>query len=424
MAGVLDSSPGQDTPLHALTHILARLGDLFKELPESIHRLLVEEVDELTVDQQLRDLLSDTVAANVDTWFSLIRYSIPIDHVEAPTAALEHARRMAQREIPVNALLRAYRLGHQHGLNLIIAGLRSADLPPELKLELFEHITRVSFRYIDWMSEQVLQTYQIEREQWDANRRSLREQAIRDILDGRDVDVTSTSNSMGYPLGATHLALLVWLDRDARADADQLIAMESFARQAASAAGAAQLIHHSIDRLVACAWMTVPAPSDAVSQLRAFVQAQPDSPKIAVGEPLSGLEGFRRTYRQAEQARAVAMAAQGTARQFVAAQDPGLALASMLMADLPMLKYWIGDVLGPLASNTASDQHLRETLSVFLRAGSSFKAAAGELQIHGNTVKYRVNRAIERRGQPMTGDRFDVEFALLMCDWFGDAVMT
>lgn len=130
MPSVLDSSPGEGAPAPAVTDLLGRVGDLVKGLPEAIHRLLVEQVTELTADQQLRDLLSDTVAANVGTWLSVIRYSIPIDHVEAPTAALEHARRMAQREIPVNALLRAYRLGHQHGLNLIIAGLRSADLPP------------------------------------------------------------------------------------------------------------------------------------------------------------------------------------------------------------------------------------------------------------------------------------------------------
>jgi DNA-binding PucR family transcriptional regulator len=118
------------------------------------------------------------------------------------------------------------------------------------------------------------------------------------------------------------------------------------------------------------------------------------------------------------------MAPDGTARRFVAAQDPGLALASMLVADVPTLKHWIHDVLGPLASSTESDQRLRDTLRVFLRVGSSFKSAAGELQIHGNTVKYRVNRAVERRGQPIDNDRLDVEFALLMCDWFGDAVLT
>jgi DNA-binding PucR family transcriptional regulator len=60
---------------------------------------------------------------------------------------------------------------------------------------------------------------------------------------------------------------------------------------------------------------------------------------------------------------------------------------------------------------------------VFLRAGSSFKAAAGELHLHFNSVKYRVARAIERRGRPITDDRLDVEVALLLCHWYGTAVI-
>ena len=247
---MLDSSEVQDTPGHAVHHLFRDLGDLVRELPESIHGLLIEQVAELAADQQLKELLSDTVAANVDTWFSVVRHSIPFDRMESPTAALEHARRMAQREVPVNALLRAYRLGHQYGLNLIIAGLRSADLPPEEKLALIEHITRVSFRYIDWMSEQVLETYQTERAEWDERRRSLRAQAIRDILNGRDVDLTEASSAMRYFLGATHVALMVWLDRDAGADTDEFIAMERFMQHAVSATGAKQSVYFSIDRLV------------------------------------------------------------------------------------------------------------------------------------------------------------------------------
>jgi DNA-binding PucR family transcriptional regulator len=39
-------------------------------------------------------------------------------------------------------------------------------------------------------------------------------------------------------------------------------------------------------------------------------------------------------------------------------------------------------------------------------------------------VKYRVHRAVERRGGPITDDdRLDVEVALLLCHWFGTAVL-
>jgi DNA-binding PucR family transcriptional regulator len=63
-------------------------------------------------------------------------------------------------------------------------------------------------------------------------------------------------------------------------------------------------------------------------------------------------------------------------------------------------------------------------LRVFLRTGSSHKAAAEELDLHTNSVKYRVHRAVERRGRPISDDRLDIEVALILCEWFGAAVLT
>lgn len=89
-------------------------------------------------------------------------------------------------------------------------------------------------------------------------------------------------------------------------------------------------------------------------------------------------------------------------------------LAGLAGGDLDEARVWVHEVLGPLASPGAGDERLRETLRVFLRAGSSFKASAGELHLHFNSVKYRVARAVERRGRPIADDRLDVEVALLL----------
>ena len=61
-----------------------------------------------------------------------------------------------------------------------------------------------------------------------------------------------------------------------------------------------------------------------------------------------------------------------------------------------------------------NDARLRETHRIFLQAGSSYKAAASEFNLHFNALKYRVDRAIERRDRPITDDRLDVEIALLI----------
>jgi hypothetical protein len=38
-------------------------------------------------------------------------------------------------------------------------------------------------------------------------------------------------------------------------------------------------------------------------------------------------------------------------------------------------------------------------------------------------VKYRVGRAVARRGREVAADRLDVEVALLVCHWYGAAVL-
>jgi hypothetical protein len=47
--------------------------------------------------------------------------------------------------------------------------------------------------------------------------------------------------------------------------------------------------------------------------------------------------------------------------------------------------------------------------------------AAEELNMH--SVKYRVGRAVARRGREIGSDRLEVEIALLACHWYGPAVL-
>jgi DNA-binding PucR family transcriptional regulator len=51
------------------------------------------------------------------------------------------------------------------------------------------------------------------------------------------------------------------------------------------------------------------------------------------------------------------------------------------------------------------------------------KLVAEELNLHFNSVKYRVARAVAWRGREIGGDRLDVELALRACHWYGSAVL-
>jgi DNA-binding PucR family transcriptional regulator len=62
-------------------------------------------------------------------------------------------------------------------------------------------------------------------------------------------------------------------------------------------------------------------------------------------------------------------------------------------------------------------------LRIFLSTGGSYTATADRLQMHKNTVHYRVNKAEEMRGRSLQEDRLDVELALLACESLGPAVL-
>ena len=107
----------------------------------------------------------------------------------------------------------------------------------------------------------------------------------------------------------------------------------------------------------------------------------------------------------------------------ISASDPGLSVVARLGGDVAETRDWVATVLGDLAIDNENDGRLRDTLRVFLGCGASYKVAADELNLHFNSVKYRVGRAVARRGREIGSDRLDVELALLACHWYGSAVL-
>jgi len=405
----------------AAVNIVARLDTRLADITRSVKQLLVDDIAELRGEEQLQRLLADTVEANIGTFFSAIRHGIPVEFVQVPTAAIEYARRLAQRDISANALVRAYRLGHQGALKAVLEEIRASDLDPALGLDVYDVMSTVSFGYIDQVSLAVVAAYQSARESWLEARNSLRAAKVRELLAGGEVDVDTMSTAIRYPLHRIHLGMVLW-SGDAE---DRLAELERQVHRYAEAIGTADApLFISVDRVTAWAWITV--PTDTVDEVMYRLREVPpgEHSYAAVGTPLPGADGFRQSHRQAHDGRAVAVASNSPQRRFTAFSDPGVALAALAGADLVAAAVWTGEVLGPLAADTENDERLRETLFAFLRTGSSYKAAAEEMHLHTNSVKYRVQRAIERRGRPIADDRLDVEVALLLCSQFGGRLLS
>jgi DNA-binding PucR family transcriptional regulator len=411
-----------------VAEVAGRLHGRLVAVSAALRLSLEDQIPELRGDAALVELLGTSVEGNVDTVLHALRYDIAVERVEAPTAALEYARRLAQRGVPVNALVRAYRLGQRQINEVVFAELRAVDIPEAMRVEVIEAITGTLFEYIDWMSQQVVAVYEDERERWLENQNSLRGLRVREVLAAnKTIDMDAAITSIRYPLRWHHLALVMWYP-DPGAEGDELARLQKFLRELGEAAGAdANPLFVAADRSCGWGWLPYRAlVADAVVTVRRFAQTRPNSPSVAIGTMASGVDGFRRSHREAEEARGVAIVSarpNSLKPTVIAASDPGLSVVARLGGDVVGTRDWVARVLGDLASDDENDGRLRETLRVFLGCGSSYKVAAEELNLHFNTVKYRVGRAVERRGREIDSDRLDVELALLACHWYGSAVL-
>jgi DNA-binding PucR family transcriptional regulator len=420
--------PDVDGDVGVARHIAktaARLQERRAQLSSAIRLGLEDQIPELRGDARVMELHGPSVEGNVDTLLHALRYNIAVERVEAPTAALEYARRLAQHGVPLHALVRAYRLG-QHRMNeLVFAEVRTIDVPEPTRYAVLEAMTATLFEYIDWITQQVIVVYEDERERWLEDQNSLRAVRVRDVLAApKPVDVDAATTTIRYPLRWHHLAVMMWYP-DTGTDADAIARLQRFLRELGQATGAAATpLFVAADRT--CAWGWLPyrtATPAAEAEVRRFTAGKRDAPDIAIGTMRSGVAGFRQSHREAERARRVALIAQGAEPTLICASDPGFSVAALLGADVTDTRAWVAGTLGALAADTDNDARLRETLRVFLGFGSSYKQAAEELNLHFNTVKYRVGRAIARRGRSIGSDRLDVELALLTCHWYGAAVL-
>lgn len=397
----------------------ARLGDI----TFSMREVLSTEIGDLG-DQRLVELLGASCEGNVGTILHMLQHNISREHVEAPSAAFEYARRLAQQGVPVNSLVRAYRLGQDHLLKWSFDEIERQVPNPENAFQASQRVVSTTFNYIDWISQQVVAVYEDERERWLETRNVTRAARVRELVSGQHVDIDLVESAIGCSLRQRHVGLVLWVDAVAPRD-DEIARMERFATTlGAHLRCEVKPITLAQDRSSVWVWFPFGAATDVdLTAIRKYAASHGDAPNIACGEPEAGINGFRETHKQALRAASVAVAAGAGAPSVVGFGESGVAAASLLATDVPATRSWVQRVLETLALDDDYHARLRETLRVFLAERGSYTAAADHLMMHKNSVKYRVAKVEEERGRPISEDRLDVELALLACRWLGPAVL-
>jgi PucR C-terminal helix-turn-helix domain/GGDEF-like domain len=392
------------------------------EMSADIYGLIVREIPQLRSDKRVLALLESSVAENVATVLHILQHGIDLEKVRAPAAAAEYARRLAQRGVPLAALLRSYRIGSARFEDWCLQEIGQQTDNAAIVSAAGRRIARVLASYIDQVSEELVSSYESEKENWLRNQSAARAARVRALLRGEQVDVSASEAMLGYRLRQHHLGVVTWIT-GASGGGDVLGRLEHVtAEVAAEAHCEGRPVFIPQDEFSAWAWLPLGARHDVVLPgLSADGIDAADGIRFAFGEPALGLPGFRRTHQQALGAQAVALAA-GPSGQLVTCFGEVAPLA-LMAGSIELLQAWVTETLGALADDDEHNARLRDTLRVFLQENGSYKTTAERLMLHKNTVQYRVRRAEEAVRRPIVQNRLHIELALLASHRLGRAVL-
>lgn len=374
--------------------------DIAKEIHESIH-----ELDE--------DFLADTTRScrgNIGLICRMLREGDGPTDAPAPPEAVQYARDFCRRGLPIELLLRAYRIGHQVFWRAFVDfAQRSASRHDDLAA-VVAFASDWTFAYIDDVSDQIAQAYVQEREHWIRSAEAVRAEQVRTILAGGPVDEDSASRRLRYDLRRRHLAFIIWTDEDVNAE-NVIGAFERVAQDVARRIGGTDLLTVPLGAHLLACWSGLHEHADdAVLAGARLGDQDAHGARVAVGEAHSGTAGFRRSHEEAALARRVATLAHRSRGSVV--RFPDVALMTLVSSDLTAAGRFVERELGPLAEDDDATRRLAATLKAFFEENASPVRTARRLGVHENTVAYRVRRAAELLGHPPDERQLEVRVAL------------
>jgi DNA-binding PucR family transcriptional regulator len=403
-----------------LGDVAAAVGRHVTDVHQDVYETIIREIPELRDDRPVLDLLVSSVDSNVDTCLQIVQHRIDLATVQAPAAAVEYARRLAQRGTPLTALLRAYRVGHACFYDWLLRELAEQAQNAKMMSAATQGMSRVVAGYIDQISEMMVAAYTQERDNWLRNRGTARAARIRDLLSGERIEMSAAEVTLGYRLRQHHVGVVCWVG-DATGTADEITRLEHAIRKVAVQADCqGEPLFLPRDESSAWAWLPL-GIRDAFDSAAADTADMEADIHIAFGDAAKGATGFRVTHLQAIAAQAVALAAGAPTPRGVTFTQ--VAPVAMMFTARELLRPWVLSTLGALATDDEHHRRLRATLLVFLESGGSYKTTAEQLTLHKNTVQYRVHKAQESLGRPVGDNRGDVELALRASHWLGSSVL-
>ena len=191
--------PGGHAGDELLAAVAASLSGRLADVTQDVTEHLAAAIEQLQGDTAILGVLRASVTENITAIFHVFEHGMPVDNIEAPPAAIEYARRLAQRGVPAGALIRAYRVGHERFLQWCLDELARQGREVPLVVAAARRMVELSSGYIDRVTEQVFTVYEHERDRWLLTQTAMRVGRVRALLEDKQVDLGIGRSRTGLP---------------------------------------------------------------------------------------------------------------------------------------------------------------------------------------------------------------------------------
>ncbi len=399
------------TPSPRVQELIRQGAEIAMGVPEE----WLADLDTVTLSGEARSQIADdpvlaeatrrTNRANLLTWAAAnVRAPGAPVAAHVDDAQIAVARDMVRRGLD-EAALDAYRAGQnvawRYWMKIAFALTRD---PAELE-ELLDVTSQSISAFVDDTVTAIATRMQAERAELTRGAQAERREVIALLLDGAPITRERAEARLGYALGRTHHAAVVWgegPDPDATA-------VDHIAELIARPAGGEPSLTVSAGSGTRWVW------SGAEPDLAAIERAAEGAPdvRVALAGPGGGVAGFRRTHLDALTTQRM-LARLGSPRRV--AHYTAIALVALATEDAERAARFTGDTLGALET---ADEELRDSVLTYLRSQSNATRAAEALFTHRNTLLRRLDRAEELLPRPLAERPVDVAVALDIVRWRG-----
>jgi hypothetical protein len=397
----------------ALRQLIAAIDDdLIEQIATSMVSAMSSGVPEAQDDL---DIQADALAASRETarGFLVGLGTDPWAIEGAPPGLADLARTLARRGLDITVLMKLVRYGQAVFWPAIMETAERGVANPSARMRLLAVVFERFGTYVETLLDETVTVFQLERDLRMRGTNARRQELIESLIAGEEPSIDGASRVLSYELRRSHTALALW---DSGGSHEALDRLESLAQEIASALGARRVLSTPSSSRGLWAWFPADGPPTRAQRDAVAALHTPPGLRAAVGQPGKGLAGFRRSHEEA-------LAAQRIALTYVDDElvtwYADVEIVSLLSHDARGARALVARELAGLTALDAQCDKLRRTSLAYVRCGCSATAAARELGVHTNTVRYRIERAEEALGRRLEGQELLLQLALMLVESAG-----